>query len=129
MHSVAESASGNEMPWKSRMRSPNCLRLAGPRDGVDEQAPHRADAARRDVQTLLDEPGVLALVAAADHLAAAEHGVLGQQAVEAERRVAVRVVVRERRVVDRLDARRVASTRNSVGPVVPSAAVAFAITM
>ena len=83
-------------------------------------APH---AARRDPEPLLDEPRALQLVAAAD---AADHRVVADlDAVEAERRVPVRIVVRERRVVDDLDARaRPASTRNSVGS--PSAS---AITM
>ena len=51
------------------------LALQRPGDGLVEQPPHRADAARGDVDALLDEPRVLQLAAAADHLGAAEHGV------------------------------------------------------
>ena len=63
-------------------------------------APH---AARGDPEPLLGEPRALQLVAAAD---AADHRVLAHlDAVEAQRRVPVRIGVRERRVVDDRDPR------------------------
>ena len=98
-----------------------------PVDGLVEQPPHRADAAGGDPEPLLGEPGALQLVAAAD---AADHVVLGDLDVgEADRRVAVGVVVGEARVVDDLDARRrSASTTNRVGSR-SSPSITFAITM
>ena len=106
--SAAESASGKETPWKSWIARAALLARRRPGDGLVEQAPHRADAARGDVDALLDEPEVLLLVAAADMVGPPRTASAGHHAVEAHRRVAVRVVVRERRVVDDLDAGRVA---------------------
>jgi hypothetical protein len=77
-----------------------------PRDRLLEQPPHRAEPARRDAEALLGEPRALEIVADADP---ADHGIRGDlDAGEADGRMAVRVVVRERRVVDDLDARRLA---------------------
>ncbi len=123
---VGEQARGGALGGRVRERERDALEvedplaelaaLGGPGDGVDEQPPHRPDAARRDVQPLLDEPCVLPLVPVADHSGPAENGVLGHHAVEPERRVAVRVAVCERRVVDRLDARRVTVHEEQRGP-------------
>ena len=85
-----------------------------PRERLLQQPLHRADPARRDPEPLLGEPGALQVVGAAER---PEHRVRPDLDVEAQRRVPVRVGVRERRVLDDRDARpRRSGTRNSVGP-------------
>ena len=97
-----------------------------PGDGLVEQPPHRAAAAGGDPEPLLGEPGALQLVAAAD---AADHvGLADLDVGEADRRVAVRVVVGEapgRRSIS-IPARS-ASTTNRVGSRSPPS-ITFAIT-
>ena len=102
------------------------LALDRPGDGLVEQPPHRAAAAGRDPEALLREPRALQLVAAAD---AADHVGLGDLDVaEADRRVAVGIVVGEGGVVDDLDARRGSrSTTNRVGSL-SAPSITFAIT-
>ena len=87
-----------------------------PRRRLVEQPPHRADAARGDPDPLLGEPRALQVVASRRRRRSrASSG--DPTLVEADRRMPVRIGVRERRVVDDLDARRTTrSTRNSVGP-------------
>ena len=83
------------------MRWPNCSRSSAHVGADLEQALHRADAARGDVHALLDEPLVRERVARAHR---AEALCVGQlDAAEADRRMAHRESVRERRVVDDLD--------------------------
>ena len=85
---------------------PRAALLARDRPGgrLLEQPQHRAAAARGDPEPLLGEPRALQLVAPAD---AADHRVLADlDALEAQRRMPVRIVVRERRIVDDADARR-----------------------
>ena len=87
------------------------LALQRPRRRLLQQPPHRADAARRDPDPLLGEPRALQRVAVAD---AADHGVVADLDVgEADRRMPVRIGVRERRVVDHLDARRTRGRRGT----------------
>src|SRR5438093_564809 len=62
-----------------------------------------ADAARGDVDPLLDEPVVLEVVPAPDHLVAPEDGVGVDLAVVPQSGMAVREGVGERRIVDDLD--------------------------
>jgi hypothetical protein len=83
---------------------PALLALQRPGGRLLDQPPHRADAARGDAETLLGEPAALQVVAAAQ--GADDRVVADLDAREAQRRVAVRVAVREQRVVDDLDPRR-----------------------
>jgi hypothetical protein len=86
-----------------------------PCDRLLEQAPHRPEPSRRDPEALLGEPRALDAVAAD----AADDGVRGDLDVEADRRVPVRVGVRERRVVDDLDAGRGAVDEEERRPPLP----------
>ena len=90
------------MPWWSRSRAPPCSRAAAQSTVSCEEALHGTAAAGRDAEPLLDEPGALQLVARAD--VADDVGVGDAHVGEAQRRVAVRVVVGEDRVVDDGDA-------------------------
>src|SRR3954447_22751516 len=94
--------------------------LAGerPRGRLVEQTPHRAHAARRDPDPLLGEPCALQLVAGAD---AANHVLVAHlHAGEADRRVPVRIGVRERRVLDDRDARERRVDQEQRRPLAPS---------
>ena len=86
-----------------------------------EQAPHRADAARPDQDTLLDEPRVGEPVTVADR--PESRGVRHGHVLERHRRVADREGVRERRVVHDADALEFAVDEEDRGPEARAIAV------
>ncbi len=90
-------------------RAPPCSREVVQSTASREQPLHGAARARRDRQALLDEPGALQVVPAPD--LADDVRVGDPHRVEPQRRVAVRVAVGERRVVDRGDPRGVRGHR------------------
>jgi hypothetical protein len=108
------------------IREPALLALQGPGRRLLDQPPHRPHPAGRDAQALLGEPAALQVLATAQ---AADDGVVAHlDAGEAQRRVAVRVAVREGRVVDDLDARRAALDEEQRRQLAPSTS-ALAMTM
>ena len=98
--SAAESASGNETPWWSKMREPPCSRPSD-RATVSSRSRHIAPTQRAAIpQPLLGEPRALQLLATADP---ADHVVLGDLDVaEADRRVSLGIAVGVRGVIDDL---------------------------